>query len=72
VEDFKSKLRKRLPFKATLSRDFERDKEHLILEEIQDNEGNEISKSNIQLMVQSLNNEDGFWLDSGEFILSIN
>lgn len=72
VEDFKSKLRKRLPFKATLSRDFERDKEHLILEEIQDNEGNEISKSNIQIMVQSLNNEDGFWLDSGEFILSIN
>jgi len=71
VEDFKSKLRKKLPFKVILSRDSEKDKEWLNMEEIVDNEGEEISKSNISLTVQTLSDEDGFWLDTGEFILSI-
>lgn len=71
LEDRKIKLRSKLPYKVTVSREFEKDKEKVKIVEIVDNEGNEISKFNFELKVQSLNHSTGYWLDSGEFTLKI-
>ena len=61
----------KLPFKISFSRDIEKDKEEMVIEEITDYEQNEISKSYFKLVVQTLPNKEGYWLDSGEFILNI-
>jgi len=71
LEDRKTKLRSRLPYKIAISREFEKDKEKIKIIEIVDNEGNEIPKFNFQLKLQTLNQSTGYWLDSGEFVLSI-
>jgi hypothetical protein len=71
LEDRKTKLRSKLPYKVTISREFEKDKEKIKIIEIIDNEGNELSKFNFELKIQTLNQAAGYWLDSGEFILSI-
>ena len=71
IENFKHKLRMKLPFKISFSRDIEKDKEEMVIEEITDYEQNEISKSYFKLVVQTLPNKEGYWLDSGEFILNI-
>ena len=72
VEDFKSKLRGKLPFKVTVSRDLEKDKESLTIVEILDKDKNEITKTTMDLSLQSLPDQIGYWLDTGEFILNIN
>lgn len=71
LEDRKTKLRSKLPYKVTISREFEKEKEKIKIIEIIDNEGNELSKFNFELKIQTLNQTAGYWLDSGEFILSI-
>jgi len=71
LEDRKTTLRSKLPYKVTISREFEKDKEKIKIIEIIDNDGNELTKSNFELKVQTLNQSTGHWLDSGEFILSI-
>ena len=71
LEDRKTKLRSRLPYKVTISREFEKDKEKIKIIEIIDNEGGEVTKFNFELKTQTLNQSTGYWLDSGEFILSI-
>jgi hypothetical protein len=71
LEDRKTKLRSKLPYKVTISREFEKDKEKIKIIEINDNENNELSKFNFELKLQTLNQSTGYWLDSGEFNLSI-
>jgi len=71
VESFKVGLRGKMPFTVTISRDYSTDKEKIKLEEIVDNEGNTLNKQNFELELQSLASSDGYWLDSGEFILDI-
>jgi hypothetical protein len=48
-----------------------KDKEKIKIIEIIDNVGDEVTKFNFELKTQTLNQSTGYWLDSGEFILSI-
>jgi hypothetical protein len=71
VENRKNQLRNRLPYTVTLSRNFEQNKERLKVELIQDKEETDLTKSNFELKLQTLDNSEGFWLDSGEFNLTV-
>lgn len=71
VERTKNKLRNKLPFKVTIRRDVEKDKEKIKLDIISDNEGYDLPKSNFELKLQTLDSTEEYWLDSGEFTLSI-
>ena len=55
----------------TLSRDFYNDKECLMIEEVTDSEGNTLPKSSVELVQQSLVNGGMYWLDKGEFELTV-
>lgn len=66
VNDEVDQLRKRAPFKVTLSKDLE-DNETLSIEAITDKNDNDLSGSNIEVHIQSLGVEDKYWLDDGAF-----
>ncbi len=66
----KNKINQNLPLKITLSRDLEESKEQLIIESVEDNEGNDKSNKYFKLNYQTLDNENGYWLDTCEFILN--
>ena len=69
VENRKTKLRAKLPYNVTVNRDFERDPEKIKIEFILDNAGEDLTKSNLELKLQTLGGSDEYWLDSGEFNL---
>jgi len=71
VEAEKAKIRRGFPLKVTLERHGE-NKEELYLEDIVDKEGAPVSRNFVSLQVQSMSEEENFWLDSGIFPLSIN
>lgn len=61
-------LQKRGPFKFRIVReDFSTDKESLIIDEVLDRNGEDLPISSFSLLVQSMNEDKGFWLDTGEF-----
>lgn len=66
VNDEIDKLRRRAPFKITLSKDLE-DNETLTIEAITDKDDNDMSGSNIEVHIQSLGADDKYWLDDGAF-----
>jgi len=68
-EDFKYRIRTKMPLKITISREYAENKERLNIEEVVDREGNEVSKFYFELSPQTLTNPAGFWLDTGEFKL---
>lgn len=68
----KQKIRKGMPLKITLSRNFAEDKETLAIENITDKDGNSIDRNFIALQVQSMAEVEDFWLDSGIFTLNVN
>lgn len=70
IQDFKLRIRTKMPLKVRMSRDAEKDKEVLKIEEVVDCEGNDISKAYFQLITQTLSDEVGYWLDTGEFTLN--
>ena len=67
----KTKYRSKLPFKVTLSRDLDKDKEDLKIEEILDVEGENIPVGFFRLFPKTMESDEGYWLDTGEFQLSI-
>jgi hypothetical protein len=71
LETKKNNLRNKLPYQITLRREVERNKEKLKLELIQNNEGEDVTKSNFELKLQTLDSTEEYWLDSGEFTLTI-
>ncbi|PWL32665.1 MAG: virulence factor SrfB [Fluviicola sp. XM-24bin1] len=71
VENRKTKLLSKLPYKLTITRDFEKDKEKVKIEYISDKDSDDISKMNFELKLQTIDQEDGYWLDSGGFTLTI-
>lgn len=71
IESFKQKLRLKMPFRITISRDLEKDKEEIKIEEVIDFEQNEVPKGYFDLNVQTLPEMEGYWLDSGEFTLNV-
>ena len=63
---------KKNALKITIGREYQSDREELFVESVSDNEGNEISKDSIELKAQSIVNDGTYWLDKGEFDLSVN
>jgi hypothetical protein len=72
LENRKTSLREKLPYKLNISRDLSKDKEKIKIESIQDSEGNDLNKNSFELKVITLNQAENYWLDSGEFTLTIN
>lgn len=66
VNDEIDQLRRRAPFKVTLTKDIE-DNETLTIEAITDKNDNDLSGSNIEVHIQSLGTEEKYWLDDGAF-----
>ena len=66
----KNKIYQNLPLKVILSREFDDSKELLKIENVEDAEGNEKSNKFFKLNYQTLDNENGYWLDTCEFILN--
>jgi hypothetical protein len=71
IEAFKHKIRLRMPLKFQLSREFDKDKEEVLITEVTDHEMDSISKNYFVLHTQTLPETVGYWLDSGEFTLNI-
>lgn len=55
----------------TISRQYLEDREKLYLEEVTDEQGNNVPKNQVKLVPQSLVDDGKYWLDKGEFILSL-
>ena len=72
IEERKTRLRSKLPFKVTISRDIEKDKEFIKIEEIVDSNGDEVPKFNFDLQLMTVDDFSGYWLDSGIFTLNVN
>jgi hypothetical protein len=66
----KNKIFQNLPLKITLSRELDDSKEELKIESVEDAEGNDKSNKFFKLNYQTLDNENGYWLDTCEFILN--
>lgn len=66
----KNKIFQNLPLKITLSRELDDSKEQLKIESVEDSEGNDKSNKFLKLNYQTLDNENGYWLDTCEFILN--
>jgi hypothetical protein len=71
VSHYKMLLKNKMPFKIRISRHFRENKEKIIIDSIVDKDRNELSPSILSLSVQTLQNEGNYWLDTGEFTLSI-
>jgi len=71
IQKEKDKIRKAMPLKFTISRDFNEDIEELALDEVIDKDGNPMNKSFFILQLQSISEIEDFWLDSGLFSLNI-
>lgn len=61
-----------LPLKITVMRNYSLDKEGLKIVSSVDSKGKPFTVSKLQFGVQSLASEGAYWLDKGEFVLSIN
>lgn len=61
-----------LPLKVSIVRNFGQDKELLKIVSAVDSMGKPFAIKNLQFQVQSLASEGAYWLDKGEFVLSIN
>lgn len=61
-----------LPLKMSIVRNFGQDKETLKIVSAVDSMGKPFAIKNLQFQVQSLASEGAYWLDKGEFVLSIN
>ncbi|WP_016990098.1 virulence factor SrfB [Flavobacterium sp. ACAM 123] len=66
----KNKINQNFPLKITLSREIDDSKEQLKIESVEDVEGNDKSNKFFKLNYQTLDNENGYWLDTCEFILN--
>jgi hypothetical protein len=61
-----------LPLKVSVMRNFSQDKEDLKIVSAVDSNGKPFSFNKLHFGVQSLASDGAYWLDKGEFVLSIN
>ena len=66
----KNKINQNLPLKITVSREIDDSKEQLKIESVEDVEGNDKSNKYFKLNYQTLDDGNGYWLDTCEFILN--
>ena len=56
---------------VTFSRNYQENRETIQIEEVTDSMGNDVPRSSVELVQQSLVDDGSFWLDKGEFELSL-
>jgi hypothetical protein len=66
----RNKINQNLPLKFALSREVDESKEQLKIESVEDNDGNDKPNNYFRLNYQTLDNENGYWIDTCEFILN--
>jgi hypothetical protein len=72
VKAEKEKILAKCPLSVKLAReDYAESKEKLTLERVAGDDGDELNAKDFKLEVQSLNDPDCYWLDSGEFNINI-
>ncbi len=71
LHTYKTNLTLKLPLTVHVSRDTEKSKEELKVENVYNFEGEEISRKFFRLDYQTLNGNNEYWLDNCEFILNI-
>ncbi|MCM1376894.1 MAG: virulence factor SrfB [Clostridium sp.] len=59
------------PLRLTISRNYYEDRETLTLEDVTDMEGNPVARSRVKLVQMSLVDDGSYWLDRGEFELTV-
>lgn len=69
VDDFKIKLKNRMPFYIKISRDYRDDREMIHIDSITDSRREDISSRFFTLKLKTLDEDKGYWLDTGQFIL---
>lgn len=57
--------------RITLTRNYYESREDLFVEEVMDEQGNTLPKTAIELVQQSITDDGKYWLDKGEFELSV-
>ena len=70
VNQIKGNIYKRLPLKMTFSRNLDESKEKLKIESVEDVEGEDKPAKYFSLNYQTLADDNGYWLDTCEFILN--
>lgn len=72
VNYYCDRLTEKVPMSFTLEReDFDEDKERLVISSVENSFDDNISASDFSLTIQSLNDPDCYWLDSGAFNINI-
>lgn len=57
--------------RITLTRNYHESREDIEVEEVMDDQGNTLPKSSVELVLQSVTDDGKYWLDKGEFELSV-
>lgn len=70
LSKFKTDVIQKLPLKISINRDIDISKEKIIIESIEDNEGNDLPIKSLKMNYQSINDDRGYWLDTCEFVLN--
>lgn len=71
IEEYKIKLKNRMPFDIKISRNYRENREELQIESIVDSKREDISPRLFKLKLKTLEDDRGYWLDTGEFVLGI-
>ena len=57
--------------RVTLTRNYHESREDIEVEEVMDEQGNTLPKTSVDLVLQSITDDGKYWLDKGEFELSV-
>lgn len=67
VDARKMRIRQSMPVKLEIERDFDTDRENVVVTDVIDKNDNTLPKKYLSLQIKSLSESDTFWLDTGEF-----
>ena len=67
VDSRKMRIRQSMPIKLEIERDFDVDREDVVVTDLTDRDDNKLPKKYLSLQIKSLSESDTFWLDNGEF-----
>lgn len=67
VDSHKLRIRQNMPVKLEIERDYESDRESVVVTDVTDRNDNKLPKKYLSLQIKSLSESDTFWLDNGEF-----
>ena len=72
LREYREELFKKGPFTFEIEREaYDEDKEQLTIASVTGSDGEELKADDFMLQVQSINDPQCYWLDSGEFNLNI-